>query len=265
MKTPLLAAALVLCSLASAFAITDAEIMPAALAGKTLTFTIETHGGDFTATGVWEGTYSSDNYSFTMNPVSGTSISVGATDISVTRSGQQTITALPGFIPPADPLDPPIPATITYWLVDGIGHYEVNYSPVDATYQIGTFVIESPSAGAPEFTVRQSAGKLLTDNGSVRKFEPTKVGKTSDIKTFTIKNTGDANLTGLSIAKSGPGKAAFMVEGPGKTSLRPGASTTFSVAFKPASKGKKSAAIHITCKGATSNPFDIKLTGRGTK
>ncbi len=84
--------------------------------------------------------------------------------------------------------------------------------------------------------------------------------------TFTINNeaTGDAaNLTGLSITKSGLDASAFVVGALGATSLAPENSTTFRVTFTPASATVHSAAIHILSNDADESPFDINLTGTG--
>ena len=85
-------------------------------------------------------------------------------------------------------------------------------------------------------------------------------GKT---KTFTIRNTGSANLTGLKITKDGAKPRDFTLTQPAKRSLAPYGSVKFKVTFEPNSKGTRKAAIHIRSNDANENPFDIKLTGSG--
>ena len=87
--------------------------------------------------------------------------------------------------------------------------------------------------------------------------------KSTVTKTFTIRNTGTANLTGLAITKTGANAKNFTVKPPLKTTLAPGASTTFKVTFKPSAKGNRKAAIHIKSNDSNENPFDIALTGKG--
>ena len=84
-------------------------------------------------------------------------------------------------------------------------------------------------------------------------------------RTFTIKNTGGAALTGLAVSKSGANKGDFIVTSPAGTTLASGASTTFKVTFKPGAKGTRNAEIHVKSNDADENPFDIRLTGQGAR
>lgn len=115
----------------------------------------------------------------------------------------------------------------------------------------------------PEITVMQPAGSNLVDGSGKKSFGTVKVGSKGSTKTFTIKNTGTANLAGLSIVKSGSHKADFIAGPLQNTTLMPGASMTFKVTFKPKAKGTRSAAIRIKSNDADENPFDVKLTGMG--
>jgi hypothetical protein len=115
-----------------------------------------------------------------------------------------------------------------------------------------------------EITVQQPIGSFLLDNVSKKSFGSVKV-KRSRTKIFTIKNIGTANLTGLSISKSGTGKTSFSVKSPSKNLLLPGASTSFTVTFKPTSKGARSAVINIKSNDTNESSFDIRLSGLGVK
>ena len=115
----------------------------------------------------------------------------------------------------------------------------------------------------PEIVVEYPVGSSLVDGSSKKSFGTVKVGKTSTAKIFTIRNTGTANLTGLAITKTGAHSSNFIVTAPAKTTLAPGASTTFRARFKPTAVGTRNAAIHIKSNDANENPFDIKLAGQG--
>jgi hypothetical protein len=117
----------------------------------------------------------------------------------------------------------------------------------------------------PEIGVQQPAGSNLTDGSTKKSFGTVKIGKSGTAKTFTIKNTGTANLTGLAITKNGKNSKEFVVTAPLKKALAPGTSTTFKVTFKPKAKGTRSAAIHLKSNDSNENPFDINLTGLGKK
>jgi len=117
---------------------------------------------------------------------------------------------------------------------------------------------------APEIAVQQPVGSDLVDGTAKKSYGTVKIGKTKS-KVFTIKNTGNASLTGLAITKNGTGKGDYTVTAPAAKTLAPGASTTFKVTFKPSAKGNRVAAIHIKSNDANENPFDIGLTGLGAK
>jgi subtilisin-like proprotein convertase family protein len=116
---------------------------------------------------------------------------------------------------------------------------------------------------APEIAVEQPAGTNLSDGSASIALGSVNVGSSSSVFTFTIRNIGTANLTGLAITKNGSNSSDFTVGNPGITTLAPGNSTTFAVTFIPAATGSRSAAIHIASNDADENPFDINLTGTG--
>jgi hypothetical protein len=115
----------------------------------------------------------------------------------------------------------------------------------------------------PEIVVMQPAGSSLADGTGKKSFGTVKIGSKGSTKTFTIKNTGTADLSGLSILKSGSHKSDFIVGPLQGSTLMPGASMTFKVTFKPKTKGTRSAALRIKSNDADENPFDVKLTGMG--
>jgi hypothetical protein len=114
----------------------------------------------------------------------------------------------------------------------------------------------------PEIAVQQPAGTDLKDGISSKSFGSVAL-KSTNIKTFTIRNSGTANLTNLAITKSGTNAKDFTVTPPLKTTLPPRTKTTFKVTFKPSVKGTRKAAIHIKSNDSNESPFDIALTGKG--
>lgn len=130
------------------------------------------------------------------------------------------------------------------------------------------FVISLTGAAslpAPEIVVAQPAGSGLVDGKAKKSFGTVKVGKSGTAKIFTIRNTGTARLMGLSVSKDGANRKDFSITAPTRTSLAPGASTTFKVSFSPAAAGTRNAAIHIKSNDKDESPFDIKLTGAAVK
>jgi hypothetical protein len=115
----------------------------------------------------------------------------------------------------------------------------------------------------PEIAIELPPGSGLKDGLTKKSFGTVKVGKTGKAKTFILKNTGTAKLTGLKLTRSGKDKKDFIVSKLSKTQLSPGDSTSFKVEFKPTAKGTSTAAIQIESNDADENPFDIKLSGAG--
>lgn len=122
-----------------------------------------------------------------------------------------------------------------------------------------------PPATGPDIAVLQPAGSDMVDGSAKRSFGVAKIGKKGITRTFTIRNTGTAVLSGIAISKSGADASDYKITDPGVTSLAAGAKTTFKVTFKPSAKGTRHAAIHIKSNDPDENPFDVKITGQGVK
>jgi hypothetical protein len=133
----------------------------------------------------------------------------------------------------------------------------------DGTTTVSYTVNVTRAAPAPEIVVEQPLGTGLTDGVSSVPFGTVNVGGGFSTLTFTIKNTGAADLTGLAITRNGTNAAEFSVGVPGSTTLAPNASTTFVVTFIPTAAGARTAAIHIASNDADENAFDINLGGIG--
>ncbi|MCX6879153.1 MAG: choice-of-anchor D domain-containing protein, partial [Verrucomicrobia bacterium] len=116
---------------------------------------------------------------------------------------------------------------------------------------------------APEIAVEQPAGTNLVDGASTVNFSAVLIGAYTT-STFTIRNSGTANLTGLAITINGANAGDFTVTANPTAPVAPGGSTTFTVRFAPAALGIRIAALHLASNDADENPFDINLTGTGT-
>jgi fibronectin-binding autotransporter adhesin len=115
----------------------------------------------------------------------------------------------------------------------------------------------------PEIAVEQPVGTNLVDGSASISCGSVNQGSSSSPVTFSVKNTGTSDLTGLALTKDGTHNADFTLGSLGSATLAPNASTTFTVTFTPGAAGTKNAAIHIASNDANENPFDISLTGSG--
>ncbi len=118
----------------------------------------------------------------------------------------------------------------------------------------------------PEISVQEPKGRDLVDGKSKFSFGSSIIGKGKGItKTFVIRNTGTGTLVGIKVASLGKNAADFKIKTQPASSLAAGKQTTFKVTFKPKAKGRKSASLRIASNDADENPFDISLTGKGSK
>jgi hypothetical protein len=118
---------------------------------------------------------------------------------------------------------------------------------------------------APEIDVQQPAGSNLVSSTSKISFGTAKTTSTGIVRTFTIRNTGTTKLTGISFSKSGTHQNDFTVTQSNLREVAPGASATFTVTFKPAATGSRTASIRIASNDRDENPFIINLAGEGAR
>ena len=138
--------------------------------------------------------------------------------------------------------------------------YAVGGTSYSSGGMIETLLTYSGAVNKPEIVIEQPAAVDLVD-GSSRNFDPTLVAGNSNL-VFTLKNSGNADLTGVSVTLDGANADDFTVSTI-PTSLAAQSSTTFAVTFAPSATGTRSAAIHIASNDEDENPFDLTLTGTG--
>jgi hypothetical protein len=205
---------------------------------NSLTFTIKNTGSaDLTGLGITIDGAGASQFSVTANPSSPVGGPSGGTTFIVR------------FAPTSDGLK-----TAALHIASN----DADENPFDITLT-GT----QSAALFPEIAVEQPLGLNIADGGS-KDFGAVVVGANNSL-TFTIKNTGGADLTGLGIVVDGVDAAQFTVTAnPTSPVGGPSGGTTFIVRFAPATAGAKTAALHISSNDADENPFDITLTGSGT-
>src|SRR6185503_7651717 len=134
---------------------------------------------------------------------------------------------------------------------------------------IAVAVLAAPSpasAAVPEiavFTGDTTNSAAARTNGADFFFPTTTMGYSSTA-IFTIKNVGDANLSGLALSQSGANFSDYPLSGLTATDLAPNATATFSVNFEPFGEGLRTVAISIASNDADENPFLVRLRGTGT-
>ncbi len=115
-----------------------------------------------------------------------------------------------------------------------------------------------------EIRVEVPLGIGLVNGSSSLDFGSGPPGASAGSKTVTISNDGNGELNGLSVMVDGAAASDFSINPGGMaTTLAPGASTSFTVAFTPGAAGSRSAQLHIASNDTDANPFDVALVGTG--
>src|SRR6185503_9953138 len=84
------------------------------------------------------------------------------------------------------------------------------------------------------------------------------------VRTFTIMNSGTANLTLGGVTVSGPHAADFAVSVQPAATVAPDGSTAFQVTFDPSASGLRNATLSFTNNDLDENPFNFSIRGTGT-
>lgn len=91
-----------------------------------------------------------------------------------------------------------------------------------------------------------------------KRFQTTRVGRSSRTQTLVITNEGSLPLSGLKVGISNANGRNFKVTQPTATTLEAGVSTVFTAAFKPRKLGRKRAQVIVT-----DGNLEQKITLRG--
>lgn len=126
-----------------------------------------------------------------------------------------------------------------------------------------TYTLEIIRGGAPEIEILYTGGALLSDGSDTVEHGSVPVGAVVT-RQFTIRNTGDTDLTISSFFTSGPNFADFSTGLAGLTPvIAPGGNTSFTLGFKPSASGPRTATLQIASDDADEAVFDIALSGLG--
>ena len=90
------------------------------------------------------------------------------------------------------------------------------------------------------------------------------VGSGSIVRTFLIRNDGDANLTDIAVTLTGAQASDFTLSNAPATSVTPGNQIAFQVRFSPSAVGARTAQVRITSNDSTQSPYTFAITGEGT-
>ena len=137
-----------------------------------------------------------------------------------------------------------------------------NGSPSLSFAQVFTITI-----GDVDISVRDPDNRILVSGSSTDYFFPNPVvlGAASTPRVFTISNPGTAPLSSITVSMNGIQSGSFTLDTSATaTTLAPGASTTFTIAFSPTYFGDRHATILVASNDVEKNPFYLGVSGTGT-
>lgn len=158
---------------------------------------------------------------------------------------------------------PPGATRLFLGIPDGFGFNGVPgaYDDNDGSYRIIIGVNEVP-VRLPEIAVEQPAGTGLTAGTASVNVGTAPLGAGVST-TITIRNTGTAELTGVSASLRGSDSAYFSLTTPPAALVPAGGFTTLVVICHPLALGAVGANLRIASNDSDENPFDITLTATG--
>lgn len=136
--------------------------------------------------------------------------------------------------------------------------------PGSSSRHAGNIVLNLNRVPAPEIDVQQPLRSSLVSSRTKRSFGTILVGRVGAPKEFTIRNIGNAPLSGVVVRIVGHTRD-FVIQPPARASVAPGAALTFKVVFKPTAPGNRNAWIQVFSNDSDENPFIIPLSGLAVK
>jgi len=201
--------------------------------------------------------------------LSTTSVSFGSQTVSTT-SAPQTVTltntgsaslSIQSMVTAGDFAASSCPSSLG---INAACKISVTFTPTATGTRSGSITITDNAAGSPQKVTLTGTGASSSSAPAVSlsatslSFGNQRVGTTSSTKSVTLSNTGNAPLTGISIAASGN----FSETNTCGSSLSAGKNCRIKVAFSPKSKGSLSGSVTIT-DNASGSPQTVSLSGTG--
>lgn len=163
------------------------------------------------------------------------------------------------------------PASIVH---GGEALFEVDFTPTASGARTTTLRVASNDANENPFDITLSgtgvnvpeialsSGGSDISSGFYSDFATVNLGTHAEL-TYTIKNTGTGNLTGIVATTTGTNAADFTVVTAPATTLAPDATTKVKVRFTPSAAGNRQAVLNIGSNDSDENPFLGNLYGQG--
>ncbi len=150
--------------------------------------------------------------------------------------------------------------TLIHYRAYGINTAGVGYG-ADLTF--------TTSSANPEINIQGNSNSIADGDATPSATDHTDFGSQSVcsgtiMRTFTIENTGTANLTVNTPTLSGTHAGDFSISANPSSPVSASGSTTFNVTFNPSATGTRTATVTVTNNDADEATYDFALQGTGT-
>jgi hypothetical protein len=207
----------------------------------------------------WVGNGTPPN--FTSGPVTFTGTRFGGGTIVTTLTITSTSNSGSGFQKnitfAGTPLENELLTALEFSLGGGITTLDID----NFTYSVAT--------ATPTIEVLTATNQVIPNGNEATTLTGTDFGTLciadTQQKTFTITNTGSANLTFSTNPRAilgGPNASLFSITKQPDSPVLPGASTTFSVSYTPNTPGDHNATITLSSNALLDNPYVLNLKGK---
>jgi hypothetical protein len=157
---------------------------------------------------------------------------------------------------------------ISPYLTAGQTSAPINATTTSDVYFLTTFVTSivtfQPKLEVQGNAVAISSGDTTPDVADDTDFGSADVSGATMAHTFTISNTGTADLSIGGVSLSGANAGDFSVTSSPAVTVTAGSSTTFTVTFDPSAVGLRAATVEIASNDSDANPYAFAVQGTGT-
>jgi hypothetical protein len=203
---------------------------------------------------------------FTIQNTGNTDLTVGTPVIAGTHAADFMVTAFP-----TSPVMPGGNTTLEITFTpsgDYLHTATVSFANGDCLENPYDFAIQG-SRGGPKAGISGNNTTIADGDGSPGFADHTDFGSMPEctgtiVRTFTIQNTGNANLTVGTLVIGGAQASDFTLTSPPASSVAPGGSTTFQITFDPSAIGLRSATVSVAVNDCDIADYNFSIQGTGT-
>ena len=203
---------------------------------------------------------------FTIQNTGNSNLTVGSPSISGTNAADFSVTSTPSSSVAAA-------GSTTFQVTfnpsaSGTRTATITFTSNDCNEAVYDFAIQGTGVD-PEVNVQGNSNSITDGDATPSSNDHTDFGSQLEcsgtiIRTFTIQNTGNSNLTLSNPTISGTDAADFSVTANPSSSVSAAGSTTFQVTFNPSASGTRTAMVNFTTNDCDEAIYNINIQGTGT-